>query len=101
MPYSVHTAENTRHVWGRITAQLISSLTGLDSEVLKHTCLVKPNPVKLDTSYTVIVPPSVSVLFTLVSLIYTRWGFFLSHKLMLADLVYELGGNKHIYKQLV
>ena len=53
-----------------ITVRLVSSLTGLDWVVSVHTknkifsCLVKSNPVKLDTNRTVILPPTVKVFWT-------------------------------------
>ena len=55
-------------VGGSITIQQVSYLTGLDSVVSVHTnnnifsCLVKSNPVNLETSHTAILPPMVSVL---------------------------------------
>ena len=60
--------ENT-HRWGRITGQLVSSLTRLDltkkGKVLFSTCseAVESKLVKLETSHTVILPPTVSVLW--------------------------------------
>ena len=55
--------ENT-HRWGRITGQLVSSLTRLDltkkGKVLFSTCseAVESKLVKLETSHTVILPPN-------------------------------------------
>ena len=51
---------------GRITVQLVSCLTGLHWVVSAHTnsiifsCLVKSNKVKMETSRTVILPPTLS-----------------------------------------
>ena len=50
-----------------ITVQLVSSLTDLDLVDSVHTnnnifsCLVTSNPIKLETRYTVIFPPTESV----------------------------------------
>ena len=67
---SGHTTQRTLTIVGaRITEQPLSSLTGLDSVVSVPTninifsCLVKGNPVKLETSHTVILPSIVTVLW--------------------------------------
>ena len=53
---------------GNITVRVVTSLTGWDSEASQHTksntfaCLLEPNPVKLETTYTVVIPPTSSIL---------------------------------------
>ena len=56
--------ENT-HCWVRITVQMASFWTWLDSTALLHTNnnLFSSNLINEETSYTVILPPTVSVLF--------------------------------------
>ena len=63
------TDQRTHTVGGSITVQLVSSFTSLESAATQRTknifsLLVKSNLVKLETSCTVIIPPTVSVLWT-------------------------------------
>ena len=67
------------HCWESITEQLVSSFTSLDSAASLHTknnifsCLVKSSLVKRETSCTVILPPTLSVLLIILSFTLRLW----------------------------
>ena len=69
--YSDATLQRTLTIGGSKTVQLVSSLTGLDltkkENMLLFVCsdAVESKLVKLETSHTVILPTTVSVLYTL------------------------------------
>ena len=62
--------QKTLTVWGYTTLLLVSSFTSLDLAASLHkndrtfSCLVKSNLAELETSHTVILPPSMSVLWS-------------------------------------